>query len=108
MNPFPIGSERDAVREEGPERCDGGFHSPLQALMMEGRGYKPRKVAASRNWEQPLGDNQEEKGESYNHQELNSASNPEGQEMILPLKIPERNETCQHFDFSLVGPVPDF
>lgn len=88
MNPFPIGSERDAVREEGPERRDGGgFHSPLQALMMEGRGYKSRKVAASRNWELPSGDNQEEKGESYNHQELNSASNPEGQEMILPSRF---------------------
>jgi len=75
---------------------------------MEGSGYKPRKVAASRNWEQPSVYNQEEKGDSSNHQELNSDSNPKEQKTYSPLEIPERKEAYQHLDFSLASPVPDF
>lgn len=84
------------------------FHLPLQALRMQERGYKPRKVAASRNREQPSVYNQEEKRASYNPQEVNSASNLKKQERNSSLEIPERNEACQYLDFSLMKPVPDF
>lgn len=74
---------------------------------MEGRGYKPQKVEASRNWEQPSAYTQEEKGNSFKHQELNSNSNSREQETDSPLVIPERHETYQHIDFSLARAVPD-